>query len=93
MKAKTILQQESIRSAAKVTAGDADFVLTLISEILPTPGIELVGPLPAEFQSYVVMTAGVGAKSKNAEAAKALIAFLSGPTIAPTLKANWMEKP
>ncbi len=46
MKAKTLLEQGSERSIARVNAGDADVLITLISEILPAPGIELVGPLP-----------------------------------------------
>jgi molybdate transport system substrate-binding protein len=93
MAAKTILEQGSIRSTGRVANGDADLVLTLVSEILPIGGIELVGPLPAEFQSYVSLAAGVGTKSKNAEVARSLIMFLSGPATASTLKAKGMEKP
>src|SRR5437867_7189755 len=88
VKSKTLLEQGSIRSAGRVTAGDADFVITLISEILPISGVELLGPLPAEFQNYVTLAAGVGTKTKNAQAAKALVAFLAGPTVTPTLKAK-----
>lgn len=88
---KTILEQGSVRSAARVAAGDADLIVTLISEILPSPGVELVGPLPAEFQSDVVLAAGVGTKASSPESARALITFLTGPDIAPTLKAKGME--
>ena len=90
---KTILEQGSVRSAGRVAAGDADLIMTLISEILPIQGVELVGPLPAEFQSYVTLAAGVGANARNPESAKALIRFLTGSDIAPTLKAKGMEKP
>src|SRR5262245_5525999 len=93
MKAKTILEQGSIRSAARVTAGDADMVLTLVSEILPISGVELVGPLPADLQHYVELSAGVGAKARDKAAAKSLVSFLSGPSVVPTLKAKGMEKP
>ena len=62
---------ESIKS--KVTRPDTDIVselvakgevelgLIVITQILTTPGVELVGPLPAEIQSYVVFAAGVSA--------------------------------
>lgn len=93
VKSRTILEQGSIRSASRVAQGDADLVITLISEILPIAGVELLGPLPAEFQNYVSLAAGVGAKSKNAEAARSLITFLSGPATASTLEAKGMEKP
>ena len=91
VKSKTILEQGSIRSTARVADGDAELVLTLVSEILPIKGIELAGPLPGELQTYVSLSAGVGAKAKNAAAAKALVKFLSSPAIAPTLKAKGME--
>lgn len=90
---KTILEQGSVRSAGRVAAGDADLIMTLISEILPIPGVELVGPLPPEFQSYVTLAAGVGAKARSPEAARGLVKFLTGPDIVATLKAKGMEKP
>ena len=89
--AKTILEQGSIRSTARVANGDAELVLTLVSEILPIKGIELAGPLPAELQTYVSLSAAVGAKARDVAAAKALVAFLASPAIAPTLKAKGME--
>jgi molybdate transport system substrate-binding protein len=91
VKSKIILEQGSTRAAARVADGSAEIIMTLVSEILPAPGVELLGPLPAEVQNYVSMSAGVGAKARNADAAKALIKFLSGPSVAPTLKAKGME--
>ena len=92
VKSKIIPEQGSTRAAARVADGSAEIILTLVSEILPAPGVELVGPLPAEAQNYVSMSAGVGAKAANPDAAKALIKFLTGPGIAPTLKAKGMER-
>jgi molybdate transport system substrate-binding protein len=93
MSKKTILEQGSVRSAAKVASGEAELLITLVSEILPAPGVELVGPLPMQFQNYVSFAAAVGAKAANAEAGKSLIACMSGPTVAATLKGKGMEKP
>jgi molybdate transport system substrate-binding protein len=93
MAAKTILEQGSIRSTGRVANGDADLVMTLVSEILPIRGIELVGPLPPGFQHYVELAAGVSAKARDVPAAKALVSFLAGPTVTPTIAAKGMEKP
>jgi molybdate transport system substrate-binding protein len=91
LKPKIMLEQGSARATAKVADGKAELVMTLISEILPAAGVELLGPLPADVQSYVNMSAGVGAKAHNADAAKALVKFLAGPSVAPILKAKGME--
>ena len=93
MTKKTLLEQGSVRAAAKVAGGDAELLITLVSEILPAPGVELVGPLPAAFQHYVSFAAATGAKATNPDAGKALIACLSGPSVAATLKAKGMDKP
>lgn len=91
MKPKTVLTQGSARGLADVAAGQGELAMTLISEILPVDGIDLAGPLPAEFQSYVRFAAGISAKAVNAEAGKALIQFLAGPTVAPVFKAKGMD--
>lgn len=92
MTKKTILEQGSVRAAAKVANGEAELLITLVSEILPAPGVELVGPLPMQFQNYVSFAGATGAKSDNAAAGKSLISCLSGPNVAATLKAKGMEK-
>ena len=93
MKPRTILEQGSIRATARVVQGDADMVITLISEILPIPGLELAGPLPEEFQSYVSFAAGVGSKARNAEAARAFIASLAGPDATRAFTSKGIERP
>jgi molybdate transport system substrate-binding protein len=91
MSAKTLLDQGSVRAAAKVVAGEAELLLTLVSEILPVEGIELLGPLPAEFQSYVSFGGAVGTRSPEVDAGKALLQCLSGPGAAPAFEANGLE--
>lgn len=91
MKAKTRLEQGSTQAAALVANGGAELLLTLVSEILPAPGVELAGPIPAEYQSYVSFAAGVGAKSGDAAAAGAIVKLLSGPAVSPVLKSKGME--
>lgn len=51
---------------------------TQVTEILSTPGIRLIGPLPKGCDLATVYTAGVVARSANKEAARALIALLAG---------------
>jgi molybdate transport system substrate-binding protein len=88
VKSKTLLPDASGQPQRNVEEGESELVMTLIPEI---HGIQLVGPLPAEFQRVQSFAAGVATKTDNAEAAKALIKFVTGPTAAPTFKAKGME--
>lgn len=80
------------RGAGEAAAnGEVEIGLTQISEILPYTNAELVGPLPPDIQSYTYFSAGVSATSKEADAAKAFITFLSGPATLAVIKAKGME--
>jgi molybdate transport system substrate-binding protein len=74
-----------------VAKGEIELGIVVVTQILTTPGVELVGPLPPEIQSYVTFTAGISASSKAPEAARDLIKFLTGPTATPVIKAQGME--
>ena len=51
----------------------------------------MVGPIPDELQTKIGFVAGLSAGTKAPEAARALIAFLSAPSAAPTLRAYGVE--
>jgi len=74
-----------------VKAGTAEIGIHQISEIVGQPGVTLVGPLPAEIQNYTVYVVGLGTGAKEAEAAKAFIKVLTGPSAAAVLKSKGME--
>jgi molybdate transport system substrate-binding protein len=60
-----------------------------IGELRPTPGIELVGPLPRELQK--INSAAVAFGKKEAEAAGPLIGFLASPITAPAIDDTGLE--
>ena len=70
---------------AVVARGEAEIGFQQISELLPIPGITLVGPLPPEIQKFTVFSAGVATNAKEPEAAKAFIRFLASPAAAPVI--------
>src|SRR5262245_15024271 len=91
LKARTKLLPASNPAALAVANGEAEIGMTQISEILPYPGAELVGPLPAEIQLYTVFSAGRAAAPKDADATAALIKFLTSPDAAPVFKAKGLD--
>lgn len=88
---KIVLAQGSAVATASVRDGKAELVLTLISEILPVRGIELVGPLPSELQSYVRFAAGVSNNARSRRAAQALIQFFVQPSVAQIYRDKGLE--
>jgi molybdate transport system substrate-binding protein len=90
MRAKTVLKGPG-QAPEAVAAGEADFVMTLVSEIMPVAGIELIGPLPAAVQGYISFTAGRGAKAKDRTSADAVLAYLGSPAALSALKSHGME--
>jgi molybdate transport system substrate-binding protein len=91
IKSRIILAPGSGPATESVAAGKAEMVITLFSEIVPTPGAEILGPLPGEFHDEVRFAAASSAGAKNADAAKALIAFLAGPKPAAIYKAKGLD--
>jgi len=86
-----VTRPESDIVSELVAKGEVELGMVVITQILTTPGVELVGPLPPEIQSYVAFAAGVSVSSKAPDAATQLIRFLLGPTAIPVIKAQGME--
>jgi molybdate transport system substrate-binding protein len=91
LKPKVILANGSGPATESVAAGKASMVMTLFSEILPVKGVEVLGPLPGEYRSDIKFAAAASRASKNADAARAFIAFVASPSSAPVLKAKGIE--
>src|SRR5262245_39578936 len=92
VKAKTVFAKGADEATQSAADGKVELVLTLISEIVPTRGLELIGPFPAKYQNYVSFAAGISPSAKNPEAAKALIQFLTSPAATPTFKSKGMDR-
>jgi molybdate transport system substrate-binding protein len=88
IKPKLKPQPTSNPAAKAVANGEAELGITAISEILPYAGAEVVGPLPPDIQFYSVSSAAIAADTKQLEAAKAVIRFLTTPAAASVLKAK-----
>src|SRR5262245_15335559 len=89
-KSKTILVPGA-QAAEVVAKGEAEIGVAQTSEIVPIAGAEVLGPLPGEFASTTVWTAGIGTTTKVPEAAKSFIQFLTGPVARPVFRAKGFQ--
>jgi molybdate transport system substrate-binding protein len=79
------------RDQVKLAPGEYELNVNLASEIIPVKTQVYLGNIPAEFNVPAVMAAGIGTGGDQ-KAAAALIAFLKGPAIEPSLNANGMQR-
>jgi molybdate transport system substrate-binding protein len=77
--------------ARVVARGDAEIGFQQISELLPVPGIDIVGQLPPELQKITVFSAGIATVAKEPEAGKALIKFLASPAASAAIVKSGIE--
>jgi len=74
-----------------VAKGEIELAVVVITQIRTTPGVELVGPLPAEIQYEIQFVSGISADTKALDAARELVKFFTGPAALPVIRAQGME--
>jgi molybdate transport system substrate-binding protein len=74
-----------------IASGEAEIGFQQVSELSHFAGVDYVGPLPADIQQYTMFSSGLIAGTKEAEAAKALVKFITSPGAAVAFKKRGME--
>ena len=87
----TLMPGGAVAVVGPVARGEVEIAVSEISDILATGVWSFWDLFPPELQTYVVFTAGLSTSSKQPDAARTLINFLSSPEAASTIKAKGME--
>ncbi|HEY3642450.1 MAG TPA: substrate-binding domain-containing protein [Xanthobacteraceae bacterium] len=74
-----------------VADGTAEIGFQQVSELAHFPGVDFVGPLPAEIQEITVFSAGIQVGAKQVDAAKDWVKFLTAPAAASAFKSKGLE--
>jgi molybdate transport system substrate-binding protein len=90
MKGKLVPNRGTGHHAERVVKGEADLAVQAEHEIRCVPGAAFLD-YPKEYQRAIVFTGGVGSASADAAAAKAYLAFVTGPVVAPVIKAKCLS--
>jgi molybdate transport system substrate-binding protein len=91
LKAKSTQTPPGTAVGPLVASGQVEIGFQQMSELLPTAGIDILGPLPAEIQTITTFSGGVHAAAKEADAARAWLAFLTAPQSAAVLRKHGMD--
>jgi molybdate transport system substrate-binding protein len=74
-----------------IASGEAEIGFQQVSELIHVAGIDYLGPLPADIQRITVFSGGIHTGAKQADAAKALVKFLTAPAAVPVIKKHGLE--
>src|SRR5262245_37754797 len=90
MKGKLVPSRGGGAHAERVVKGEADLAVQAEHEIRCVPGAAFLD-YPKEFQRSIVFVGGIGAAATDAAAAKAYLTFITGPAVAPVIKAKCLS--
>ena len=90
IKNKTTIPNTDIVSEL-VAKGEVELGIVVITQILTTPGVELVGPLPSEIKVTTTFGGAVSTSSKAPEAASDLLKFLHSEDSLKVIRKQGME--
>ena len=74
-----------------VARGDIALGFQQLSELLHVAGIDVLGPLPPEIQIVTTFSAAVGARARQPDDARALLAFMASPAATDAKRRQGME--
>jgi molybdate transport system substrate-binding protein len=77
--------------ATLIASGDAEVGFQQVSELIAAPGVDYVGPLPADIQQMTVFSSGILVGAQEVDGAKALVKFITAPAAAAAFKKRGME--
>jgi len=86
-----IRQVQGEPAGGVVARGEAELGFQQMSELLPVPGIDVIGPLPPDIQQITVFSAGLHASARAPDAARTLVKYLKAPAAAPVIREKGME--
>jgi len=86
-----VKQVQGVPAGTVAARGEAELAFQQVSELLPVPGIDFVGPLPPDVQEITIFSAGLHARAPHPDAARALIKHLTAPAAAPVIIRKGME--
>jgi molybdate transport system substrate-binding protein len=74
-----------------IASGEVEIGFQQVSELSQYDGVDYVGPLPAEVQNYTMFSSGILSGAKEAEAARAMVRYITTPQSGAVFRKRGME--
>jgi molybdate transport system substrate-binding protein len=89
LKKRVIVEKGPV--AARIVTGEVELGAQLLCELAPVKGIDIIGPLPAEVQTYYSFSAAVLKTARKPDAAKAFLDFLRTEPVRAAMRRNLLD--
>ncbi len=86
-----IIRVDAGPTGALVASGRAEIAVQQFSELMPVPGVEIIGALPGALQRITVFSAGLSRSAAEPAAAKALVQLLAADSAQPVITRKGLE--
>ena len=91
IKSRIVQAPPGVPVGSLVADGKVELGFQQLSELMSLPGIDLLGPLPDAIQIITTFSGAVSVTSTQADAARALLAFMASPAALETKRRNGMD--
>ena len=91
IKARIVVAPPGIPVGSLVAKGEVELGFQQLSELMPLPGITVLGPLPQAIQIVTTFSAGVCATSGQPDVVRAMLAAMNEPQAASLKRRHGME--
>lgn len=88
---RTVQAPPGVPVGSLVARGDVDLGFQQLSELMHLDGVDVIGELPGATQFITTFSAGVCARSTQAPAVQAMLAFMNSPQVADVKRRQGME--
>lgn len=91
LKPKLKVTPPGVAVGGVLAKGEGDLGFQQVSELVNYPGIQYVGPLPADIQKVTIFSGGVPTASREPDVARAFLQFLAAPEHQALLKKHGLD--
>jgi molybdate transport system substrate-binding protein len=91
IRSRIVVPPPGVPVGSLVANGSVELGFQQLSELMTLPGIEVLGPLPADIQSITVFSGAISSGSSRPDLARAVLNHLASPAAAPTKSRYGME--